>query len=108
MKQNTADNTWIGSAHTHQDFINYAIDKGVPEHTAQALADWVWFGYQPGSFLSGMLFNGPVRNVLGRADNWNRKAIYDIATFIYCHVPAMALGDEYKPDQLAWNNPLLD
>jgi hypothetical protein len=53
----------------------------IPTHTMEALDDYFLRGYEPGSFLTGILTNNLYRAV-GSADSANRHAIYEIVKWL--------------------------
>ena len=65
----------------------------VPDHTKQALEDYILRGYTPGSFLTAVLRNDFV-NAVCRADHINAEHLKDIAKWIVNHAPAGCWGGD--------------
>lgn len=82
---------------TRTEFIERAEGAGVPNHTAYALAAWVWNAEPGGGFLSALLSND-LDLTVSRADGLNRAALVDIVKFLWWNVPAdcHSLGSEPK------------
>lgn len=71
------------------DFNHYSI----PEHTQEALRNYVEHGYEPGGFLYCVLCNDLV-GAVSRADAMNLYALKDIAQFVYNEMPHNCHGNE--------------
>jgi len=72
--------------------LNYA-GTGVPMHTAQALEDYLFRGYQPGKFLTSVLCND-LCGAVWSSDHVNREAIVDIVKFLGHGIPSAAWGHQ--------------
>lgn len=71
---------------TEQDFARRAFEAGVPEHTVGGLARYIMHGVPPGDFLLAFLEND-LMDALGRADDINRRAFFEIGSFLYSAAP---------------------
>ncbi len=63
----------------------------IPSHTAEALDRYWTHGYAPGSFLSCLLC-GDIYGAVGRADHWNKAALYQILEYIVHKAPRGSYG----------------
>lgn len=75
--------------------LNFNDYESIPSHTKEALNNYVEHGYQPGSFVYAVLTNNLVEAV-SRADNQNRAALSEIATFLYNRMPSNMWGNQEK------------
>lgn len=73
------------------DFERAAVDYGVPEHTAGALARYVFHRIPPGGFLTAVLSNDAL-DAYGRADAENAAAMPNILRFLASKMPSGAYG----------------
>ena len=78
-----------------EDFVKDAIERGVPDYTADSLARYVFDGIMPGGFLTAVLENN-LMEAFGQADNANSSAMKEIVTFIYNCVPSHCHGTSKK------------
>jgi len=67
----------------------------IPASTLQSLRDYVTKGYAPGSFVEAVLSNN-LKESFGRADLYNREAMFDIVSYCYNELPAASWGCEEK------------
>lgn len=74
-----------------EDFLRIAGNFGVPELTAETLADYLYEGLQPGGFVTGVLSNDLVEACL-RADDENLAALRETVRFVYNAMPSQAWG----------------
>ena len=73
----------------------------VPEHCRRGLLDYLRYGVPPGHFLQAVLSND-LREACSRADEINRRALYDYVFVLYNDAPGAAWG---SPDKVkAWIN----
>jgi len=63
----------------------------LPEHIRSAAQRYIEHGVNPGSFLTAVFANDLIQAV-GRADEHNRRALFDICCFVYSEAPAMCHG----------------
>jgi hypothetical protein len=63
----------------------------IPMHTRGALERYVVNGYEPGSFLMAVLTND-LMGAVGRADDMNRYALFDICLWLYNEAPSNCHG----------------
>ncbi len=63
----------------------------IPPRTLQSLRDYVEHGLQPGGFLLSVLTND-LLGACGRADHLNRRALFEIASYVYNEMPAPCHG----------------
>ena len=71
-------------------WLDYSYHN-VPEHTREALENYLFRGWQPGSFLTYVLQNN-LAGACGSCDHVNREALVDIVKFIEHRVPSGAWG----------------
>ena len=65
------------------DAIRARFDENqLPDHMWQGVEDWIVYGRLPGGFLSGMLFNHGVREVIPRADWANKECLLGWVHFV--------------------------
>jgi hypothetical protein len=64
----------------------------VPDHTQQALEDYFFHGYEPGSFLMSVLCND-LMGAVNRCDHINREHIVDIAKWVMHTAPCSSWGN---------------
>jgi hypothetical protein len=74
------------------DFENY---RNIPLNTMAALKRYSDDKIETGGFLRAVLENN-LMEALGRADIYNREAIFDICQFIYNEMPAPCHGSKAK------------
>ena len=65
----------------------------VPEHTRDALENYIIRGYHPGSFLQAVLENNFV-NAVCRADHLNQQYLVDIAKWLVHVAPIECWGND--------------
>jgi hypothetical protein len=70
--------------------LNYE-HYGVPGHTREALEDYFFYGYQPGSFLYSVLINDLI-GACTHCDHVNREAIVDIVKWLLHRAPHGSWG----------------
>lgn len=75
-----------------------ALERGVPQHTAEALADYVVRGRQHGDFITAVLSNN-LQLTFGYADDLNRERLHEIIRFLWNDVPASCWGSPEKVEQ---------
>jgi hypothetical protein len=68
-------------------------DYNVPEHTQQALTDYIERGIPVGGFLHSLLCND-LFGAVGRADSSNLAALKDIVMWVYNCAPHGCCGSE--------------
>lgn len=64
---------------------------GVPEHVIEGLVEYVLTGRRTGSFLEAVIA-GDLFDALGRADDKNRRKLFEIASWLYNHAPGESYG----------------
>jgi hypothetical protein len=72
---------------------------GLPKHMRDGAHLYIEHGVEPGGFLRAVLSNQLVES-FGRADETNRAAMFDWATWLYNECPRDAWGSPEKVD--AW------
>ena len=76
--------------------MNYAR---IPKSTMDSLKRYVEQGIPTGGFLEAVLSND-LMGAMGRADEFNRAAIFDICGYVYNEMPGNSHG---SPEQVkAW------
>ena len=65
----------------------------VPEHTRDALENYIIRGYHPGGFLQAVLVNNFV-NTVCRADHLNQLHLVDIAKWLVHEAPGECWGSD--------------
>lgn len=73
----------------------HELHKLVPVHDHHGLIAFFEDGIIPGSFLQAVLENNLSR-AFGRADEVNRRALFDITTWLWNYAPADGWGSEAK------------
>jgi hypothetical protein len=73
---------------TRLNFESY----NVPEHTQQALEDFIFRGFEPGSFLMSVLGND-LMGAASRSDYANRPNLSSIALWVMHNAPTNCWGD---------------
>lgn len=63
----------------------------IPEHTKEAIDNYVESGWQGGSFVTAFLSND-LRGAVGAADEINRYKIFEIACYCHNAIPANCWG----------------
>lgn len=74
--------------------LNY--DTFPTEHMRGAVKRWIENGIPPGSFLSAVIRND-LKDACGRADDENRRALWQIVAWFYNEAPVGSWG---SPDAL--------
>lgn len=69
------------------DYSHYAV----PEHTCEALENFFFHGYQPGSFVYSVLINDLI-GACTSCDHVNREAIVDIVKWLLHRAPVGSWG----------------
>lgn len=64
----------------------------VPEHTREALENYFFYGYLPGSFVTAVITNDLVR-ACNSCDHINREAIVDITKWVMHNAPNGSWGN---------------
>lgn len=67
----------------------------VPEHTAEALENYFFYGYEPGSFVYAVLSNDLI-GACTRCDHVNRDQIVQIVKWVIQRAPAGSWGNEQR------------
>lgn len=67
----------------------------IPDHTRDALKDYIERGVPVGSFLHAVLSND-LAGAVFKADRANKPAIADIVNWVYHHAPEACWGSEAK------------
>lgn len=68
--------------------VNWGL---LPEHIREGARLYIEHGIKPGGFLSAVICND-LRGALGKADDINRTAIFEIVQFFYMDAPAICWG----------------
>jgi len=76
--------------------INYS---SIPQRTIDALDRYVNQRIRTGDFLYAVLSNN-LMDAMGRADEENRAALFDICAYVYNEIPAISYGSEERIE--AW------
>ena len=71
------------------------MPKNLPEHTEQALKDYIDRGVPVGGFLHSVL-SYDLFGAVNRADNLNLPVIKDIVNWVIWHAPEPCYGSEAK------------
>lgn len=71
----------------------------IPEHTLQALDDYIINGLEPGGFLTAVLSND-LKGAVCRADRWNHHNLADTVKFIANCAPAFCWGS--REQVISW------
>lgn len=79
------------SAEFMQDWKDHADWQLIPEYMRPAIMAYVDYG-QPGAEFVEALFSNQFTLVCLTADMCNRQRLYDYATFLVGHVPALCQG----------------
>lgn len=64
---------------------------GVPEYMHDGYVLYLLHGLEPGSFMTAVLGND-LREACGRADEENRRALYQHVAFLYNYAPSACWG----------------
>jgi len=74
------------------EYLTYLIDKrGLPSASADSLANYIYFGREPGGFMTAVLENDLVGS-FSRADDQNINLMYMYAQIMYMDVPVVCRG----------------
>lgn len=73
--------------------------SGIPEHMRGGIYRYVMHGVPMGGFLTAIFENDFMR-ATGKADDENRRALFEYAAFIYNHTPSQCHGSPERVD--AW------
>ncbi len=84
-----------------QTYLNKALLKGVPGHTAAGLSNYIVDGVETGGFLQAVLSND-LFEAFGRADGSNFDSMKEIVVFLYNDAPMACYGSADKMQ--AWIN----
>lgn len=63
----------------------------IPESTLETIDNYVTYGYEPGDFVRSVLAND-LMQAMGAADIYNRRAIFEICSYIYAYCPSGCHG----------------
>ena len=74
-----------------QKFSEKASDYGIPKHMHRPAFRYVKYGEIGGSFLTALLEND-FMDIMGKADDKNRRALKNWARFIYNALPSGCWG----------------
>lgn len=69
----------------------------IPIATLQTIKDYVEYGIIPGSFVRAVLENN-LSESFGRADIYNRAALFEIVQYVYSEIPHTIWGSKDKVD----------
>ena len=73
--------------------INF--DDKIPPHTQPGLELYLEERIEPGGFLRAVLENN-LREAMGRADQINRYALFDIVSWLFTNAPSASWGSPEK------------
>ena len=73
-------------------YINYEM---LPQSLRSGMRRYIEDGVIPGGFLVAVLSDG-LSDAMGRADEENRKRLYDIVSFVYNEAPGDCWGSRAK------------
>lgn len=76
---------------SEDEFLETARQFGVPEHTAQGFANYVFKRVPPGGFVTAVLSNN-MKEAFLRADAQNKAAMEEIVSFLYMAMPTTVWG----------------
>ena len=65
--------------------------EGLPEHTQEAIDNYLIRGYEPGGFLTAIIC-GNWKEALGHADTANKQRFWYVATWLTRHAPPGSTG----------------
>lgn len=71
----------------------------IPESTMETLSAYINYGRPVGGFCEAVLCND-LREAFGRADEWNRAAMFEIVCWLYNFAPCGCWGS--KKNYEAW------
>jgi predicted nucleotidyltransferase len=71
------------------------MDYNIRPDIKESLDRYVSHGIPTGSFLEAVLENN-LMEAMGRADSFNRAALYDICSYIYTKLPSVCHGSPQK------------
>ena len=71
------------------------IREGVPDHDHESLIQYVLRGRPVGDFLQAVLENNLTES-FGRADDTNRRCLFEICAWLYNWMPSNAWGSPAK------------
>ncbi|MGE0584150.1 MAG: hypothetical protein AB7O39_03345 [Flavobacteriaceae bacterium] len=63
----------------------------LPDHIRGGVKRYIEHGVEPGGFLTAVICND-LKGALGKADDINRTAIFEIVQFFYMDAPAICWG----------------
>lgn len=67
------------------------LDMEVPEHTREAIENYLVYGFQPGGFLTSVL-TGDLYRAIQTADTANRRMLWAISKWIMDNAPCGSWG----------------
>ena len=70
----------------------------IPEYTTDSLKRYVEQGIPTGDFLRAVLSND-LMEAMGRADENNRAALWDICCYVYNEMPSTSHGSPQRVDE---------
>lgn len=82
------------------------LAKWVPEHVRPGMVRYILFGILPGSFLSAIL-SGDYFEACRRADDENRRRLFDYAMFLMNYAPGGCFGSAENMAEWSRNGGLL-
>ena len=82
---------------TEVDFdIEAAAERcGVPSYMVGGIERWIKNGILPGDFLTAVL-NNDLKEACGRADDVNRRCLFNYIDFFYNYAPSQCWGSPAK------------
>ena len=63
----------------------------IPQHTKETIDNYANKGWDPGSFVHAVLAND-LSGAFGRADIFNRMAMFEIVSYVHNNVPSCVHG----------------
>lgn len=73
--------------------LEIVMEEMLPKHMHQAVYDWLWKGWMPGDFLSGVIAND-LRAAALHADSMNARCLADWAKFFVWYMPQSSWGSD--------------
>ena len=75
--------------------IKEAVHNNIPRHCQDAVLQYVLRGINPGGFLQAV-FSNDLAGAFGRADETNRKSLFEYVSFLYNEAPLVSWGSREK------------
>lgn len=72
----------------------FSAPDGISNFVIEALDNYWIHGFEPGSFVTSLLCNEPVFDVLVRADPWNKRNLGPILDYIIINGPEGSFGSK--------------